>query len=48
MIEMSKIDKPLVRLILKRVEQMVSIGNAREHQSKSYSGEKRVIRNNIR
>ena len=36
MIEITKIDKPLVRLILKRVEQMLSTGNAREHHSKSY------------
>ena len=36
MIEISKIDKPLVRLIFKMVEQMVSIGNAREYHSKSY------------
>lgn len=35
-IEISKIDKPLVRLIFKMVEQMVSIGNAREYHSKSY------------
>lgn len=36
-IEISNIDKPLVRLIFKmRVEQMVSIRNAREYHSKSY------------